>query len=163
MFIDYRKLNRITIWNKYPLPQIDDLFDKLQGASVFTNIDRRFSYHLLNIRPEHVPKTTFRNQYRYYEFSVMSFRFKNAPTTFMSFMNDVFKPFLYSFVIIFIDYILVNSKRKEEHAYNLLLFWVFFWNKSYMPIFPSVNSSLIHLPFRTCSFKVRDSVRSPKN
>ncbi|WMV20179.1 hypothetical protein MTR67_013564, partial [Solanum verrucosum] len=89
------------------------------GASVFSKINLRSGYRQLKIRPEDVPKTTFRTRYGHYEFLVMSFGLTNVPITFMSLMNGVFKSFLDSFIIVFIEYILVYSKSEEEHADHL--------------------------------------------
>jgi hypothetical protein len=115
MCVDYRSLNEVTIKNKYPLPRIEDLFDQMKGASVFSKIDLRSGYYQLKIRESDIPKTAFRTRYGLYEYTVMSFGLTNAPAYFMYLMNKVFMEYLDRFVVVFIDDILVFSKTVEEH------------------------------------------------
>ena len=117
--IDYRELNKVTVKNKYPLPRIDDLFDQLQGSSVYSKIDLRTGYHQLRINPSDVEKTAFRTRYGHYEYRVMPFGLTNAPAAFMDLMQRVFRDLLDSSVVVFIDDILIYSRSYEEHAAHL--------------------------------------------
>ncbi|GKA05702.1 putative reverse transcriptase domain-containing protein [Tanacetum coccineum] len=121
MCIDYRELNKLTVKNRYPLPRIDDLFDQLQGSSVYSKIDLRSSYHQLRVHDEDIPQTAFRTLYGHYEFQVMPFGLTNTPAVFIDLMNWVCRPYLDKFVIMFIDDILIYSKTKEEHDAYLRL------------------------------------------
>jgi hypothetical protein len=116
---DFRDLNNVTIKNKYPLPRIQDLFDQVHGAGVFSKIDLRFGYHQIKIKPEDVPKTAFVSRYGHHEYLVVPFGLTNAPAIFMNLMNKIFMPYLDKFVIVFIDDILIYSKNKEDHAKHL--------------------------------------------
>ena len=113
--IDYRQLNKMTIKNRYPFPRIDDLFDQLRGAMVFSKIDLRSGYHQVRIKDEDIFKTTFRTRYGHYEFVVMPFGITNAPVVFMWLMNHVMHKYLDKFVVVLIDDILIYSKFEEEH------------------------------------------------
>ena len=119
MCTDYRQLNKVTIKNKYPLPRIEELFDQLQGAKVFSKIDLRSGYYQMRIKEEDVPKTAFRSRYGHFEYLVMPFGLTNAPAAFMDLMNRTFRPYLDRFVIVFIDDILIYSASEHEHEGHL--------------------------------------------
>ena len=109
----------MTVKNKYPLPRIDDLFDQLKGASIFSKIDLRSGYHQLRIKDVDVHKTVFRTRYGHYEFLVIPFGLTNAPVAFMDLMNRVFQSHVDQFVVVFIDDILVYSKEQKDHDTHL--------------------------------------------
>nr|GEY37717.1 putative reverse transcriptase domain-containing protein [Tanacetum cinerariifolium] len=102
-----------------PLPRIDDLFDQLQGSSIYSKIDLRSGNHQLGVRDEDIPKTAFKTRYGHYKFQVIPFGLTNAAAVFMDLMNRVCKPYLDKFVIVFIDDILIYSRNEEEHANHL--------------------------------------------
>ncbi|GJR53812.1 putative reverse transcriptase domain-containing protein [Tanacetum coccineum] len=119
MYIDYRELNKLTVKNRIPLSRINDLFNQLQGSSVYSKIDLRSRYHQLRIKEEDIPITAFRTRYGHFEFQVIPFGLTNVPAMFMDLMNQVCNPYLDKFIIVFIDDILVYSKDEEEHKKHL--------------------------------------------
>jgi hypothetical protein len=144
MCVDYRSLNEVTIKNKYPLPRIEDLFDQMRGAKVFSKIDLRLGYHQLNIRTEDIPKTTFTTRYGLYEFLVMSFGLTNAPAYFMNLMNKVFMEYLDQFVVVFIDDILVYSHSEEAHEDHLRL------------VLQKLRDNQLYAKFSKCDFWLKE-------
>jgi hypothetical protein len=121
MCVDYRTLNDVTVKNKYLLPCIEDLFDQMRGARVFSKIDLRSGYRQMKIRPSDIPKTDFSTRYGLYEFTVMIFGLTNAPAYFMNLMNKVFMEYLDRFVVVFIDDILIYSKNESDHEEHIRL------------------------------------------
>ena len=119
LYIDYRKLNKMTIKNRYTLPHIDDLFDQVRVATIFSKINLCFGYHQVRIKDEYIYKTTFRTRYRHYKFVIISFGLTNAPTSFMCLMKSILGKRLDKFVIVFIDDILIYSKDEKDHEEHL--------------------------------------------
>ena len=115
MCLDYRALNKLTIKNKCPIPRIDEIFDRLQGAQYFTSLDLRSGYYQIRMKDSDVPKTCIRTRYGSFEFLVMPFGLTNAPSTFQAVMNDVFREYLDEFVMVYIDDILIFSRTAEDH------------------------------------------------
>jgi hypothetical protein len=140
MCVDYRSLNEVTIKNKYPLPRIEDLFDQMKGASIFSKIDLRSGYDQLKIWESDIPKTTFRTWHGLYEYTVMSFGLTNAPAYFMYLTNKVFMEYLDKFVVIFIDDILIFSKMEEEHEKYLRM------------VLEKLRSNQLYAKFSKCEF-----------
>lgn len=117
--IDYWRLNKATIKNKYPLSHIYDLFDEIQGALIFPKIFLQFVYYQLKIKASDILNMAFRTWYGYYEFLVMSFGMTNAPRMFMELMHMDFQPYLNNFVIVFINDLLVYYKNESMLVRNL--------------------------------------------
>ncbi|KAG8497156.1 hypothetical protein CXB51_008367 [Gossypium anomalum] len=117
--IDYKQLNKVTVKNKYLLPRIDDLFDQLKRAIVFSKINLWSGYYQLWVKDSDVAKTAFRTKYGHYEFLVMPFGLTNAPAVFMNLMSRIFRPYLDKFVVVFIDDILVYTRDVNEYAEHL--------------------------------------------
>jgi hypothetical protein len=117
--IDFRQLNKVNVKNKYPLSRIDNLFDQLKDAKIFSKIDLKYGYHHVRIKEEYINKTTFRTMYGHYEFTMVPFGLSNAPPIFMCLMNGIFRYYLDKFVIVFLDGILIYSKFEKEHEQHL--------------------------------------------
>jgi hypothetical protein len=140
MCVDYRSLNEVTIKNKYPLLQIEDLLDQMKGASVFSKIHLRLGYHQLKIRESNIPKMAFRTRHGLYEYTVMSFGLRNTTAYFMYLMNKVFMEYMDKFVVVFIDGILVFSKMEEEHEKHVRL------------VLEKLRSNKLYAKFSKCEF-----------
>jgi hypothetical protein len=142
--VDYHALNKVTIKNKYPLPRIDDLFDQLHGACVFSKIDLRSGYHQLKIRECDIPRTAFVSRYGLYEYTVMLFGLTNAPVYFMYLMNKVFMEYLNKFIVMFIGDILVYSRSEEEHEDHL------------RPVLQKLQGDKLYAKLSKCEFRLKE-------
>ena len=109
----------VTIKNRYPLSRINDLFDQLRGARVYSKIDLSTCYHQLRVREADILKTSFRTWYGHFELTVMPFELTNAPVVFMDLMHRVFQPYLDQFFVVFVDDVLIYSQSEEEHEDHL--------------------------------------------
>jgi hypothetical protein len=147
MCVDYKSLNDVTIKNKYPLPHIEDLFDQMRGARVFSKIDLRSGYHQMKIRPSDIPKTAFSTRYGLYEFTVMSFGLTNAPAYFMNLMNKVFMEYLDRFVVVFIDDILIYYKNDSDHEEHLRLVLQKLWDNQLYAKYSKCEIWIDEVPF----------------
>ena len=142
--IDYRQLNRVTIKNKYHFPRIDDLFDQLRGAHVYSKIDLRTGYHQLRVTVAEIPKTAFRMRYGNFEFTMMPFELTNALAAFVDLMHRVFQPYLDHFVVVFVDDILICSKSEEEHEGHLRI------------VLQALRNHQLYAKFNKCEFWLTD-------
>jgi hypothetical protein len=140
MCVDYISLNDVTKKNKYLLPHIEDLFDQMRGARVFSKIDLRSGYHQMKITPYDIPKTVFSTRYGLYEFTVMLFGLTNAPAYFMNLMNKVFMEYLDRFVMVFIDDILIYSQNDSDHDEHL---WM---------VLQNLQDNQLYAKFTKCEF-----------
>ena len=121
LYVDYRGLNKITVKNRYPLPLMGEILDRVNGATVFSKIDLKDAYYRIRIRPGDEWKTAFRTRYGHYEYLVMPFGLTNAPAAFQAYINQALRGLVDDFCIVYLDDILIFSKTEEQHTEHLQL------------------------------------------
>jgi hypothetical protein len=138
--VDYRKLNTITVKNKFPLPIIDEFLDEIAGSQYFTTIDLASAFHQIRMLPADEVKTTFKTHHGHFQFRVMPFGLTNAPTTFQCLMNALFAKYMRRFVLVFMDDILIYSKSMKDHIEHIRL------------VFQVLKENNLYIKFKKCTF-----------
>jgi hypothetical protein len=138
--VDYRKLNDLSVKNKFPMPIIDELLDGLSGAKYFAKLDMKSGFLQIRMLPADEYKTDFKTHHGHFQFNVMPFGLTNAPTTFKCLMNSIFAPYLRKFVLVFMDDILIYNPTLESHVEYLSL------------VFQVLQQHQLVAKFSKCSF-----------
>lgn len=138
--VDYRKLNAMTVKNRFPMPIVEEILDELAGSKFFTKLDMKSGYHQIRMLPSDEYKTAFKTHQGHYQFKVMPFGLSNAPATFQCIMNQLLQPYLRKFVLVFLDDILIYSTTKEQHAQHL------------RKVFEILRANQLYLKATKCSF-----------